>query len=1740
MDPRLRGDDGQGGSSQRNGDSGRLAVRATLLLAGAVLLASASSLPAQIFLLDNGPLEVEIREDNGAIHAVRFNSREYFRIFTHVSDWGLQLGGNTATFALNGSDGLEGVPVSITAAGSGVVTAAGTYTLGGANVAVERRYDLVPGQDALRIITRLTNNGFAPVTLRGFDTFDPDQGVDGGVGVATFNDVEVQPTPGGTVRVGLAYPPVEGAGVQYASALCAPASHSVDAGGPFQIGSGSELNSVFTTPVDGAGALEDLGTHHAYEVTLFAGVTRTATVVLGFGLSPTSARNAALSRCGEVDLRVEKTGSPATVVAGSGPQNFSYLARVTNRSTRGVTGLVLDDFQSSLPGVTVDSITPSPGTTFSGTAWTVGTLPAGESRTLSLVLTAGPSAPGGVSFSNFINVAGLDQHRVLTGDDAAESLVSIVRRVDLVVTKTESVDPVAAGSGANNLTYAITVANNGPSDASGVVISDALTMPTGVGLTAIASSPGTTVTAIGPPLVLSWNVGTLPRGQSRFLNLGLTVGADAATGTDTVGDVVSIGAVNEPRINTGDDGATVFTSVRRLLELVVTQSESVDPVVAGSGPGNLTYVVTVTNNGPVVANGLQLSEILSLPAGVTLDAAVPSGGTTFTSPVWNVGTLGVGQSRTLTLVLSVGPSAANGTSVIASSAAVIAVDETPANSSTLAVSHLTSIVRQVDLVVTKTESVDPVAAGSGANNLTYAITVANNGPSDASGLVLSDLMTMPTGVGITSIASSPGTTVTAIGPPIVLSWDVGTLPRGQSRFLNLGLTVGPDTAIGTDTVGDVVSVGAINETLVNTGDDSKSVFTSVRRLLDLVVTQSESVDPVIAGSGPGNLTYVVTVTNNGPVSANGLQLSEILSLPAGVTLDAAVPSGGTTFTSPVWNLGTLGVGASRTLTLVLSVGPSAANGTAVIASSAAVIALEETPTSTSTLSAAHLTSIQRRPDLSVTKVDLVDPVAAGSTLTYNLTVANAGPSDATAATVSDTLPSALTLTSVTPSQGTCAPTTTAFTCSLGVLAAGGNASIVLQTTVSSSAAGTVTNTATVAAGTGDVDPAAANNSSQAFTTVLGQANLVLTKADAPDPVVAGNSLVYTLTATNNGPGEATGVVLTDPLPGVLTLISSSPPGLCSSSAGTVSCALGTLAPGASRQIELTAALSLSASGTLTNVATLIGQQADPTPADNTATALTTVGPPVDLEVTIVDTPDPVPVGDTLLYTVTVVNHGPATATGVQLLDTVPAGLTLVSAVPGQGACSPAGNVIPCALGSLTNGQSVTVFVSTTVGAAAVGQISNTATVSSEALDREPANDSATALTTVTAVADLGVTLVDAPDPLGVGEQLTFTATVSNSGPATGLATTFATSLPAGLTLLSAVPTQGSCTPSGASVSCNLGSLANGLSAMVVLQASVASTAPASLVTTVTVSGAGSDPNAANDSATATTTVNLLADLALTLADSPDPVGAGGTLTYQLGVTNAGPAQAPGVVVTLDLESGLLLLSSPSLAPEALIFADGFESGDFSAWTSVVGLPFVGGSGCTQSGSVVTCPLGTLAAGASVQRSVPVLVSQTASGSLVANASVVSGVADPVATNDSASTSTAVSRSVDLALSVTDSPDPVSPGGEVTYVWTVTNTGAAADSGVMLTDPLPPELSLLSATPSQGSCAGSSLVVCNLGVIAGGSSASVVVSAAVALSAVGALTNTASVDGVQLDPNLVNNTATAVTGVGFSLGPAPER
>ena len=241
------------------------------------------------------------------------------------------------------------------------------------------------------------------------------------------------------------------------------------------------------------------------------------------------------------------------------------------------------------------------------------------------------------------------------------------------------------------------------------------------------------------------------------------------------------------------------------------------------------------------------------------------------------------------------------------------------------------------------------------------------------------------------------------------------------------------------------------------------------------------------------------------------------------------------------------------------------------------------------------------------------------------------------------------------------------------------------------------------------------------------ADLSLTKTDSPDPVLAGANVTYTLTARNSGPAAATGVSISDTLPASVTFVSASSG--CANNAGTVTCTVGGLASGASA--TRTIVVKTSQPGTLSNSASVRGDQFDPNAANNTATATTTVNPAADLAVTITDAPDPAALGQPLRYTIVVTNNGPSAATGVTLTDTLPKNAGYSSATTTQGTCiaKAAKRTVTCSLGTLGSGATATVTIE--VKPTAKGTATNTASVTaSSPADPNTANNTATATTTV--------------------------------------------------------------------------------------------------------------------------------------------------------------------------------------------------------------------------------------------------------------------------------------------------------------------------------------------------------------------------------------------------------------------------
>ncbi|MEO8495398.1 MAG: SpaA isopeptide-forming pilin-related protein, partial [Planctomycetota bacterium] len=302
-------------------------------------------------------------------------------------------------------------------------------------------------------------------------------------------------------------------------------------------------------------------------------------------------------------------------------------------------------------------------------------------------------------------------------------------------------------------------------------------------------------------------------------------------------------------------------------------------------------------------------------------------------------------------------------------------------------------------------------------------------------------------------------------------------------------------------------------------------------------------------------------------------------------------------------------------------------------------------------------------DLSLTKTVSNASPNVGENVTFTLTLANAGPDSASNVAVGDTLPTGMTFVSSTPSQGTYNSGTGVWT--VGALASGGNATLQIVASVTSSGAKTNTAEVTVA---DQFDPDSTPNNGVALEDDQGEASLTtpiadlsLTKTvDNPSPNI-GQNVTFTLTLANAGPDGATGVSVGDSLPAGMTFVSSTPSQGAYNS-GTGVWTVGSVASGGTATLQIVA--SVDAGGSVTNTAQVTASdQADPdsTPNNNVAleddqssagfTAAT-----ADLSLTkTVDNASP-NVGDNITFTLTAANAGPDSATNVAVADLLPAGL----------------------------------------------------------------------------------------------------------------------------------------------------------------------------------------------------------------------------------------------------------------------------------------------------------------------------------------------------------------------------------------------------------------------------------------------------------------------------------------------------
>ncbi|UMB59997.1 Ig-like domain-containing protein [Lutibacter sp. A80] len=425
--------------------------------------------------------------------------------------------------------------------------------------------------------------------------------------------------------------------------------------------------------------------------------------------------------------------------------------------------------------------------------------------------------------------------------------------------------------------------------------------------------------------------------------------------------------------------ATVTIDVQPGTSDLVTVKTVSDPTP--NEGDTITYSIAVTNNGPSDATDVSLTDLL--PAGVTYvnDDQVDSFNSG--SGIWTVGTIANGATATLNITATVDVDTAGETITnITTAATGNQIDPTTEGDD---LDAIIIVENHADIVLTKV--VDNATPNAG-DIVTYTVTVRNNGPAKVTNLVVTDAL--PAGLTYANVMPSDGTWTAP-------NWNVDLLESGEKETIVIEAIVGMDQ--GGMTLTNVVS---------NTQDQVDANLTEDDDNATIVVTSSDlATVKTVSNATPNEgdtITYTIAVTNNGPSTATGVSLID--NLPVGVTyVSNSTASGTYNYGSGLWTIGELANGATATLNITATVNDGTL-GQTITNTTSAVIADQSDSDTTNNVGSVSIVPTAYI-DLSLTKTVVGDLefLEIGDMVTFEIHVANEGPTEATGVQVTDVIPS---------------------------------------------------------------------------------------------------------------------------------------------------------------------------------------------------------------------------------------------------------------------------------------------------------------------------------------------------------------------------------------------------------------------------------------------------------------------------------------------------------------------------------------------------------------------------------------------------------------------------------------------------------------------------------------------------------------------------------------------------------------
>jgi len=595
------------------------------------------------------------------------------------------------------------------------------------------------------------------------------------------------------------------------------------------------------------------------------------------------------------------------------------------------------------------------------------------------------------------------------------------------------------------------------------------------------------------------------------------------------------------------------------------------------------------------------------------------------------------------------------------------------------------------------------------------------------------------------------------GSDQIIAYDTTTW---QQKFtINIGETISGGSAFGSG----MMTVSDDGRWLFLTTASGVRVFSLNKS--DISVTNTDNTALAVPGT---STTYTIVVTNTGATTATSLAVSN--PLPAGVISATWSGNGQTNVSGPLSDtIASLAPGDSVTYTFTVEIDPSAIGSLTSIAT----VSVPPGNTTPGDVTARDVDTLTPQSDVAITVTDNTGTAIPGTSTTYTIVVTNSGPSAAGGLLVTDPLPSGAT--SATWTGGGHTNVSGALSDTISSLAPGASITYTFTVQIGPSAAGSLTDTATVAIPPGDTT--SGDNTATDVDTLMPEADVSITNSDNAGTAAPGGSTTYTIVVSNSGPSTATALSVNDPLPTGVTSATWSGNGHVNVS-GALSDMISSLVPGTPITYTFIVHIDPAATGSLTNTATISIPAGDNTPDDNTASDSDTLSPQSDVSITTSDHAALAIPGTATSYTVVVTNSGPSPAAGLIVSDPLPAGVS--SAVwSGNGHTNVSGplsdNIV-----SLAAGASVTYTFTVQIDPSATGSLTDTAMVTIPPGDHNTSNNTATDVDSLTPQSDVSIANTDNAATAGPGSATTYTIVVTNSGPSTAAGLVVSDALPGGV------------------------------------------------------------------------------------------------------------------------------------------------------------------------------------------------------------------------------------------------------------------------------------------------------------------------------------------------------------------------